>query len=297
MKPMKYIFASPFVPAAGEKTAGLPAVAGERTKLAIGGREFAVGKDGWTEGGELIAVASTGALDREGEIIEPEAWKDGLEAFRANPVILAAHQHRLSTGSSSTIGHAEAIDVVDGRLLMAIQFADSPETPLGREYRALYQGRHMRAFSVGFMPVEGEWRNVQRGAAGQTQRVWAHTRCELWEVSAVPVPANPEALARMIAAAAGGREDDDRDVTDAIVAAVLEAMKAPLETGLKELEEKLTSHIIDECEAIRAMLPETLDADPPPEAPEDGETAPERPACRRGPVALAAERLARACKD
>jgi len=152
------------------------------------------------EGDELVAVASTGALDRENEIIEPGAWRESLDLYRTNPVILASHQHRLATGNSPVIGSAHQIGVEADALLFRMRFAG---TALGTEYRQLYSEGHMRAFSVGFMPREGQWRDADREDGGTT-RVWAHTRVELYEISAVAVPANPEALAAMRAAGVMG---------------------------------------------------------------------------------------------
>ena len=152
---------------------------------------------GWV-GDELEAVASTGAVDRDGEIISPSAWKDSLDSYRANPVILATHQHRLASGDSPVIGSASRIDVDEKALTFAMRFAG---TELGKQYAQLYREGHMRAFSVGFIPQEGS--QESRDVDGKSQRIYVHSRVQLLEISAVPVPANPEALARMRAAMAG----------------------------------------------------------------------------------------------
>jgi hypothetical protein len=48
----------------------------------------------------------------------------------------------------------------------------------------------MRAFSVGFIPVKGNWQE------SKGKRVFIHEEIELLEISAVPVPSNRSALAR-----------------------------------------------------------------------------------------------------
>jgi len=194
------------------------------------------------EGDELIAVASTGALDRDNEIIDPGAWGESLDGYRANPVILATHQHRLASGSSPVIGSASTIDATEKGLIFKMKFAG---TALGREYEQLYREGHMRAFSVGFIPIDGKWEDLNRGALDTAaggkaaeaakrppaergspsqglKRVWHITKAELLEISAVPVPANPEALAAMRAAGAMGAADEGLATT--IAAEIMLAM-------------------------------------------------------------------------
>jgi len=155
---------------------------------------------------DMDVVCSTDAVDRDDEVIEQDGWE--LDAFRKNPVFLAAHQHRLTDGRSSVIGSFASVGVeaaADGRKVLTgrVRFAD---TELGREYRTLYREGHMRAVSVGFMPTKSEMRPVDPAAPRGAQRRHL-TENELWEVSAVPVPANAEALARLRAAGFLGDED------------------------------------------------------------------------------------------
>ena len=235
---------------------------------------------------ELEAVASTGALDRDSEIIEPAAWRASLEAFRANPVILATHQHRLMTGSSPVIGSAVSIDAGDDGLRFRMRFAS---TALGQEYAALYRETHMRAFSVGFIPVNGEWREFNRadhgqGARATSKRVWVHTEVELLEISAVPVPANPEALARMRAAAAAGVADSEALIRDIAAEVMLRLAEFDLPAKLVKAAaseiRNLKSEILDrldEAVELFARSSDTLGAFDAPSgsgAPPAGERAP-----------------------
>jgi HK97 family phage prohead protease len=134
-------------------------------------------------------VASTSDIDRDNEIIESQAFVQTLDSFKANPVILSAHAHRLENGESPVIGSAfpDSIIVSDRDLRFRMKFAD---TPLGENYWKLYRDRHMRAFSVAFIPIEG----TSKKAKGKD--VYHHTKIELLECSAVPVPSNRQALAR-----------------------------------------------------------------------------------------------------
>jgi HK97 family phage prohead protease len=146
----------------------------------------AAGEADW----DIEVVCSTAALDSDDEIIEQAGWK--LDRFRANPVLLTSHQHRLADGRSPVIGSFRSIGVPEGGSLTGkIRFAD---TDLGREFKNLYRDGHMRAISVGFASLAGEHRKVD------DRQVYVHTSMELYEVSAVAVGANPEALSRLQAA-------------------------------------------------------------------------------------------------
>ena len=215
--------------------------------------------------GFLDAVASTGTFDRDNEIIEPEAWRKSLDRFRANPVILSAHQHRLPSGSSPVIGSAQEIGIRDGGLEFRMKFAG---TPLGKEFEQLYREKHMRAFSVGFIPVKGEPRQVE----GRASKVYVHTEVELLEISAVPVPANPEALARMRAAAAAGLDDE---ALARLADLVMERLKAPLaeavqsairnpQSAIENVERQIAELIAKTGEVsdlLAALAPDTLGPD------------------------------------
>ena len=141
------------------------------------------------EKGKLSAVASTPAVDRDGEVLLPAAFAEDLAKYRANPVIMAAHQHRSDSGMPTIIGSAGRIEIEDDALVFEMTFA---RTEVAKAWQSLYEDGHARAFSVGFIPKEGEWK--EQG----DESVYVFTRVELLEISAVAVPANPEAVARGI---------------------------------------------------------------------------------------------------
>jgi HK97 family phage prohead protease len=80
------------------------------------------------------------------------------------------------------VGKALGIAVLGDSLRARVQFAP---TALGRELDTLYSQGFMRAWSIGFDVKESQPRK------GKGRR---YTRQELLEVSAVPVPSNPNAL-------------------------------------------------------------------------------------------------------
>ncbi len=142
---------------------------------------------GKPEGGKLTAVASNATVDRDGEVILPSAFARHLDRYRANPVILAAHTHRSADGTPTIIGSAGRVAIEADALVFEMSFA---RTPLAAQWQSLYEDGHAKAFSVGFIPIAGEWKEQAEGS------VYVWTEVELLEISAVPVPANPEALAR-----------------------------------------------------------------------------------------------------
>ncbi len=137
----------------------------------------------------IVAAVSSEAIDRDGEIITADAMKNAFPAFMKNPVILASHSHHLDSGVSSVIGRVVSWYQQGKKTFCEIEFAD---TPLGLQYWALYSGKFQKAFSIGFRsnPQKQERRNIDG------KNVVVHTEIELYEISAVAVPANPEALSK-----------------------------------------------------------------------------------------------------
>src|SRR3989304_1508207 len=120
-----------------------------------------------------VAIASTPIKDRQGEVIKPTAWR--LDNFKRNPVLQWAHDYSLPP-----IGKVVQIGVEGDRLLFKPQFAAHID-PFAEKIWRMFKEGYLNAFSVGFQPLmskEGDsWTDV-----------------ELLEISAVPVPANPDAL-------------------------------------------------------------------------------------------------------
>jgi len=146
------------------------------------------------EGRTFLAVASTEDEDRDGDRIMADGWN--LENFRKNPVIPWVHRY-------SDPPVAQAVDVfVEGKKLMfRPKFASADEYPFADTIFKLYKGGFLRSFSVGFDPKRHEV--VDRGKG---RRGYDFLEQELWEISAVTVPSNPNAL---VAAAKKGVINED----------------------------------------------------------------------------------------
>lgn len=169
----------------------------------------------------VTAVVSTGAVDRFNEIIEPSAFKPWLERFRTNPVLLKAHNH------DWPIGSWKDIRITEEGLVGTAHF--NTDNPHAAEWWPLYRDGDMRAFSVGVRIHEWEMREVG-GEGDEAKRVRVFTNVELLEISAVSVPANPEAVVRAKAAQQQPASDEP-DIEKTIRA----AMKKELPAALREV--------------------------------------------------------------
>lgn len=118
-------------------------------------------------------------VDRDGEVVLPTGMK--AENFLKNPVVLFAHDYK-----RPAIGKCLQLTVSENEVVAKTQFA---ETELGKELYYLYKEGFMQAWSIGFASIKETDEKILEGQRGRTFEEW-----ELFEYSAVPVPANPEAL-------------------------------------------------------------------------------------------------------
>ena len=131
----------------------------------------------------LEFIGSTGYADRYGDVIEVEGWD--LRHYKKNPVFLWAHDYK-----QPPIGKALKVEKTDQGLRFRIKFPTAEEYPFADTIYKLYLGGYLRATSVGFQDLEREPITDKEGR----QTGWRYRRQELYELSAVPVPANPQAL-------------------------------------------------------------------------------------------------------
>lgn len=179
----------------------------------------------------LAFVGSTACEDRHEESIDQRGWK--LENYKKNPIFLWAHDY-----SSPPIGKALDVRVEDDQLLFKIQFATAAEYPFADTIYNLYKGGYLHATSVGFIPLAWIDDTTEEDSQGYPKRTFI--KQELLELSAVPVPSNPEALA--LAKAAGVITTRElAKVKRAMQQAAPEAQadKGPKDVSQKELGDEL----------------------------------------------------------
>lgn len=120
-------------------------------------------------------VISTEDRDRQGEIVKQDGWN--TENYEKNPVVLFGHN-----SWNFPIGKAIELiyDEVKKRTIAAIQFAFDEYDEAATAFK-LAAGGYLNTTSVGFINTESEGDEL--------------TKNELLEISLVPIPANPNAIA------------------------------------------------------------------------------------------------------
>jgi hypothetical protein len=200
----------------------------------------------------LEFVASDESLDRYQEVISASGWR--LDTYRRNPVFQNAHQYgdilftlgkslvtEVRSGNSS--GSHDSPLATSHFLFQRIEFA-TDINPVARIAYGLYKGGFLRAVSVGFIPLRWEDPPSPKGYGGQvlasangrgqqTPRR-RYLEQELLEVSAVGIPANPNALA--LGLKSGAVEKSDLRETLELLDSLASSLKAARPTGSGALE-------------------------------------------------------------
>ncbi len=139
---------------------------------------------------KISYVASTDAIDRYGDVVS-QNWE--LESYKRNSVILWNHDQM-----APPIGRALSVDVVDGKLMIDVEFdmADPHAAMIARKAQAGF----INAVSVGFQPIE----MTPRSELPKDHKAYGpegvfYQRSELLELSVVTVPANGQATAAIAA--------------------------------------------------------------------------------------------------
>lgn len=193
-------------------------------------------------------IASSEAIDSYDEIV---AQKWDLGRYEKNSPVLYGHNKSgfLGMGGSPEdtlpIGFADDVKMVDGKLEATLKFVDEKANPMAeRVWQGFLQGS-LRAVSVGFYP-----REVREEKRGKKDIVILDDN-ELFEISVVPMGANPEAVALSV----GDARTKERSALLARAAEKtkptgkekkmdeLEEMKARAEKAERELAEAKTALI------------------------------------------------------
>lgn len=117
--------------------------------------------------------------DRAGDVV----YQDGIDnkEYMANPVVLDAHNYE-----KESVGKCLKLYRQGNQTRAQTQFAPTDE---GKKYYALYKDGFMKAFSIGFIPLEYS-PNKSEG--------YDILKSSLLEYSVVSVPCNPRALKTLI---------------------------------------------------------------------------------------------------
>lgn len=139
----------------------------------------------------LQFVGSTEDVDRDGDIMRVAGWD--LGNYRKNPLFLWMHD-----AFGLPIGRAAKVtkNLADRRLEFEIEFVRGEVYPFADTVRRLYLGKFLRATSVRFRPQKTviPQTEEERQSMGLGPHGIEFQKQELLELSAVTIPANPNAL-------------------------------------------------------------------------------------------------------
>jgi len=156
--------------------------------------DFQVRQVGNPEDRILEFIGSTAAVDRYGDIIEVEGWD--LKNFKKNSPFLWAHNYQ-----APPVGTVVKAFTDERGLICHTYFPTDEEIaaqgwpsniPTPETVYRLYKIGSLKATSVGFAGLEREPITDKKNEGQQTG--WRYLKSELYELSAVPVPANPYAV-------------------------------------------------------------------------------------------------------
>jgi phage head maturation protease len=132
----------------------------------------------------LLVTISTPDVDRYGDIMVPTGAK--LDNYLKNPVVLFGH----NASDRPAIATAPELYVDDAGIHAKVKFPTEGKSQFADEVYNLYEEGIMRAWSIGFLP---NLKTASKTAEGGFKIFdW-----ELFEFSAVNIPANPFALTMM----------------------------------------------------------------------------------------------------
>lgn len=177
--------------------------------------------------GPIRFVAATEGEKADG--LDLQMDRLNLDRFRANPVVLYAHEYM--GRDALPIGRAEDVFTDDGRLLADVVF--DTDDDFAAEIDRKYRGGFLNGVSVGF-------------DTGRVDEDGVPDWWEMMELSAVPVPLDPDALVESGRAliARGSRlgaamdEDDDAE-DDQQSASVAARLAAELGVDVEDLQAAL----------------------------------------------------------
>lgn len=142
-----------------------------------------VSKDFMDDTMSFTAIASSDSVDRDGDVLEASGWL--LKNFKKNPVILWGHDANLMP-----IGKATNVWIEGNQLKFTTQFAPPEVNPFAKNVYEAYKQGFLTSFSVRFDPVK--WEDIP-ASNDQIRLGRRYKSMDLLEISAVNIPANPDA--------------------------------------------------------------------------------------------------------
>jgi HK97 family phage prohead protease len=133
---------------------------------------------------DMFIPVSSMSVDRDGEVVEPLAFKKTLPKFMKRPVLVASHDYKDLTNQIGEWSRLKIGDTgMDGKPKYYINEGNAQA-----DWGFKLASKGMAAFSIGFIPTKWE--------DGETEKEPRRTykEVELLEISQVIVPSNREAI-------------------------------------------------------------------------------------------------------
>jgi HK97 family phage prohead protease len=130
--------------------------------------------------GRASFIFNTEDVGRDGHIVRNAGIR--LDGYKTNPVILWAHDD-----SAPPVGRAVDIQVGNPSSRVAVEFTPAEIYPFGAMIGRMVKARYLNAVSESWNPIKAK---LRAGGEG-----YDFTEVDLLEISIVPVPALPQAIA------------------------------------------------------------------------------------------------------
>jgi HK97 family phage prohead protease len=176
----------------------------------------------------ITFLASTDGLDRHGTKVMPQGIN--IERYMSNPIVLFGHDGYGGWFSTpdpeNIIGRSIAVRKTDSRLEADIEFLSGEINPNAEMIFQMVKAGALNAVSIGFIPREVK---TELDPANANNEVPIITKSELLEISVVPIPSNPEALAVARSFAASfttkGVKLDAKSIRDTVLPGITDALR------------------------------------------------------------------------
>jgi len=129
---------------------------------------------------KVLAVVSKEIKDSDGDIVKI----DGINLDRyikTGAPLMWAHRH-----SDPPIGKCTLLEKVNDELIAEFEYADASTYSFADTIYRLTKEGYINSYSIGFKPDWAATKNLDNGR-------YMIEKCELLEISATPLPSNPEA--------------------------------------------------------------------------------------------------------
>ena len=231
------------------------------TDMNVSAQSFTIKQIGEPEERILRFIGSDETPDRDGDVISVEGWD--LKNYQLNPVFLWAHDY-----SIPPVGKAINVGVKGKKLMFEIQFPEKGIYPFADLVYNLYKGGFLNATSVGFVGKQATERDDKDAEDAPPWQVGVKfTQQELLELSAVPVPSNPQAVQQ--AKSLGAVTDDEYN-------SLMSFINGDFVNGGAHIGSKTVKGIAQVYSALQKSNEPEVEPEPVSATPEPGTTEPEK---------------------